>query len=408
MRKLATIQKVKTVEEIKGKDLIGLATFYNVGWKVIVQKQEIKPDDLVVYIEYDSVLPVNNPKFEFLKSRCYKAKVDGYKIGVMKMGGVVSEGIVFPLTILPNDASNYTEGQEVTSELGIRLYEDILEEMGNLVLSRRENHKITWYKRLIYKYLPWLAKKIWGGHASRAFPSYYVNKTDETRVQMFPFILDKFKGLEVVITEKLDGSSSTYLINDNNEFIIASRNRGISNFKIDKAISKYNSKETKKYDRGFEFVWEKIACKYDIAKKLKEYKSKNNKNIAIQGEIIGRGVQSNNYKLDNQELYIFNIFDIDNRKYFNYNEIIDFCYEFGFYPVPLIERRKLDFNTMDDLLKYSEDKSILNNQSTREGIVVRPSHQELDPENGMANMWSFKVINPQYLIILEKLGQNNE
>ena len=26
MRKLATIQKVKTVEEIKGKDLIGLAT----------------------------------------------------------------------------------------------------------------------------------------------------------------------------------------------------------------------------------------------------------------------------------------------------------------------------------------------------------------------------------------------
>ena len=39
-RQLATIQKIKNIENIEGKDKIGLASFYSTGWKVIVDKSE--------------------------------------------------------------------------------------------------------------------------------------------------------------------------------------------------------------------------------------------------------------------------------------------------------------------------------------------------------------------------------
>ena len=62
MRKLASIQRIKSLEPIEGKDRIELCTI--LGWDVIVQKGEFKEGDLVVYCEYDTVLPIK-PEFEF-------------------------------------------------------------------------------------------------------------------------------------------------------------------------------------------------------------------------------------------------------------------------------------------------------------------------------------------------------
>ena len=89
-RQLATIRRVSQVDDIPNKDRIGLAHID--GWTVIVQKADIHANDLVVFCEIDSVLP-DAEWCSFLK--------DSKHIKTMKMAGCLSQGIAFPLSILP-------------------------------------------------------------------------------------------------------------------------------------------------------------------------------------------------------------------------------------------------------------------------------------------------------------------
>lgn len=89
MRKLASIQRIESIDPIPGRDKIGLATVEN--WHVIVRLSDYIPGDLCVYVEIDSVLP-DKPEFEFLRSK-------KFRIRTMKMGQTISEGICFPLSI---------------------------------------------------------------------------------------------------------------------------------------------------------------------------------------------------------------------------------------------------------------------------------------------------------------------
>ncbi|MBQ7171918.1 MAG: hypothetical protein IJR89_06555 [Clostridia bacterium] len=89
MRQLASIKTVSNLLPIEGRDRIELAVID--GWSVIVKKDEFKIGDKCVYIEIDSVLP-EREEFEFLRSK-------NFRIKTMKMAGVVSCGICFPLSI---------------------------------------------------------------------------------------------------------------------------------------------------------------------------------------------------------------------------------------------------------------------------------------------------------------------
>ena len=113
MRKLASIKRIKSISPIKDKDLICLVSFYDSGWRVIARKNEVKENSLVIYVECDAVLPVK-PEFEFLRKSSFKSSVNGFKISVMKLGGQFSEGIIFPLSILPQD-KKYKEGEDVST-----------------------------------------------------------------------------------------------------------------------------------------------------------------------------------------------------------------------------------------------------------------------------------------------------
>jgi len=66
MRKLASIQKIKSLEPIDGADAIEKASV--LGWQLVVKKGDFKVDDLVVYCEVDSIMP-DKPEFEFLRPR---------------------------------------------------------------------------------------------------------------------------------------------------------------------------------------------------------------------------------------------------------------------------------------------------------------------------------------------------
>ena len=102
MRNMAYVVTVKDVKPIEGKDRIEYVSFKENDYSVIAQKG-LKTNDKVVYIEVDSILPVNK-KFEFLRSRCFKESLNGFLIKAMKMNGLYSFGIVFKPEDLGLDA----------------------------------------------------------------------------------------------------------------------------------------------------------------------------------------------------------------------------------------------------------------------------------------------------------------
>lgn len=154
MRKLASIQEIKAIEPIPGKDRIELAHVQ--GWTVVVQKGEYKPGDLTVYVEIDSVLP-ERPEFEFLRSKNFRIKTmklnsvseDGIKIPVF------SQGICFPVSILPGNvidpclSKDLLIDTDVTEFLGIKKYD----EYGDAALDEvSEDDAAKSLKRFMFKH----------------------------------------------------------------------------------------------------------------------------------------------------------------------------------------------------------------------------------------------------------------
>ena len=197
MRKLASIQTVNAVEPIPNADAIEKIRV--LGWWVVVKKGEHQPGDKLVYCEIDSLLP-ERPEFEFLRTSSFKpAQTDaagavtlpaGFRIKTVRLRGQVSQGICFPLSILPPGAPT-EEGADVTGLLGVLKWEPPLP-VGM------------------------------GGKVKGPFPGF-LPKTDETRVQVLESVLERNRGRTFYVTEKLDGTSFTAFLREG-QFGICSRN----------------------------------------------------------------------------------------------------------------------------------------------------------------------------------------
>ncbi len=215
-RKLAHIEKIEWIKPIEGKDRIVLAGI--LGWTVIVQKDQFKEGDKCIFCEIDSVFP-EKPEFEFLRSKKFRIKT-------MKMSGCLSQGICFPLSMLPD--GNYEIGDDVTELMGITQYEPTMDKEENDSNENTETKKkypaflmrMSWFRKLV------LPKK-----QAKGFPSF-ISKTDETRIQNAPFYLDL--DCKWVATEKVDGQSGSFTLQrvkgkhfwnkDTYDFAVCSRN----------------------------------------------------------------------------------------------------------------------------------------------------------------------------------------
>jgi len=334
MRKLASIQEIKSLEPIEGADAIEKATV--LGWQLVVKKGEFSVGDLCVYCEIDSLFP-DKPEFEFLKPR-------GMRIRTIRLRGQVSQGICFPLSILP---------------VGFEIAEDV---------DCSELLGITRYEMPIPAYL--------SGKIKGKFPSF-IPKTDETRVQVLQKVLDKYQGETCYVTEKLDGSSATYFVN-NGEFGVCSRN-------LELLEDEENS------------FW-KVARQMDIENKLRSL----NGNFAIQGELIGEGIQGNKLKLRGQTLKIFNIFDIDRFEYLPFYQFIDYAKRLDLPTVPILYTDHKLLNNIEAIVQFATIKSSFNKDVWAEGIVIRPLVEKIDlllsVENFNNGRITFKAINPEFLL----------
>jgi len=341
MRKLATIRIIDDITPIDGADAIECAVVG--GWKVVVKKGEYQAGDLAIYCEIDSWIPHALAPFlsKGKEPRVFEG-VEGERLRTVKLRGQISQGLLLPMgtipkalgvTYYPPDA--YQEDTDVSELLGI----------------------VKWEKAIPAQ-LAGLAR----GNFPTAIP-----KTDQERVQNLVQEIAHAQGDEFEITEKLEGSSMTcYLIGD--EFGVCSRNLDL--------------KETE----GNSF-WATARAE-DIEAKMRELRVKSTfTDFAVQGELIGPGIQGNIYNLTKCEFRVFDVYDIQSGEYLNpfaRNLLVGMM---GIKHVPVLDAEFVLNTDVDGLLTMAESKSELADVQ-REGLVFKQN-------NGG---FTFKAISNAYLI----------
>jgi len=270
-----------------------------------------------------------------------------FRVRTCRLRGQISQGIAFPLHILTGVYSS-EEGTDVTEVLGIT------------------------------QYIPQIPACI-AGLVKGLFPTF-IPKTDETRIQVLQDVLTRYKGTPCYITEKVDGSSVTYYVKDG-EFGVCSRNL-----------------ELKEDDTNA--FWE-FAKKVNLKDKMLSLGT----NFALQGELIGAGIQKNNLRLPEKKVLFFNLFMINEYKYLDFVNFKSYLARLDLESVPIVNENFILIDNIDELVKLSVDKSLINNKVYREGIVIRPLSEIVDLQmaQGLNNgRVSFKVINPEYLLAYEE------
>ncbi len=358
MRHLASIQTISNIETIPGADSVELATVQ--GYKTIVQKNQFKIGELVVFFEVDSILP-KRPEFAFMEKHKYRVKV-------MKSPrlGVVSQGLVIP-----------TKDLMITTVTGELLPFD------SIAITLPE----TPYLSLIgcdvtallnvTKWEPFVETDAMG-LAKGTFPSF-IPKTDEIRLQSAMGCLEELKGEDIFITEKYDGTSLTaYQLLDSDQFGVCSRNQ-----------------ELKDGDNGY---WQ-VALKYSLPVRLREFCKKMDMSYAIQGELAGgKYGHGNPMCLSCNDLYVFNVYNITEHRYLDYLEFIETTRWLGLKTVTVLFKGKFD-HTIEQLEEFAKGL-YPGTKNPREGIVIRPTKEKFSKT--LMDRLSVKVINQDFALKFER------
>jgi hypothetical protein len=92
---------------------------------------------------------------------------------------------------------------------------------------------------------------------------------------------------------------------------------------------------------------------------LPEILAKYAHNIALQGELLGEGVQGNKYKLKGYCIKFFSVFNIDKSQYLAYREMVSVLTDFGLekHIVPIISEQFFLPETVDALESYVETEN---------------------------------------------------
>lgn len=349
MRKLATIQKVHSVKPIEGADFV--VRLGILGWTLVSQKGNFETDDLCVYFEVDSQLP-DTEEFDFMlegmseEDRANPDKVKkALRLRPKKIRKVVSQGLALPIKYFMHKLPKpFKEGDDVTEALGVTKYDPPEDST---------------------------PKEIEG-----KFP-FQIPKTDETRIQAVPEILNELNGVECYVSVKMDGQSLTFakLVDGSTGEVqnkVCTRNFALK-------------------DLDGNPHWN-MAKKLDIFNKLPN-------NFAIQGEFCGPGIQGNRLALKHTEFFAFQIWDISNARYLDFADFQSKCAEWGVTTVPIDNPSLIMVHGVDEILTMAMGK--YPNGFPREGIVIRPvieRKSKVLEEYGEHSRASFKAINTDFLL----------
>lgn len=364
MRKLATIRKISEINPIPGADAIEVATVG--GWKVVVKRGEFSVGDLAVYIEIDSWVPHELAPFlsKGQEPRVYNG-VLGERLRTVKLRGQVSQGLLLPVekVFLGADQRFWWSqvDADVTEALGIQKWE------AEIPAS--------------------LAGQVQG-----PFPSW-IRKTDQERCQnLVTEIFEENAGAKYEVTIKLDGSSMTVFARgtaDESDPSLVQIQSGVCSRNLWLKVNEENASNT----------LVSVAVKSGLLGILEDMARNGDGNFAVQGEIMGPGIQGNRENLKTHQFFVFDIQNVDEGAYLDPGArsllMLD-LYARGVNPemvkhVPIVAHSAelldtLGIKNVEDLLKFADGKSL--NHQVREGLVFK----RID------GGFSFKAISNQFLL----------
>jgi len=324
---LVYIGKIIDIQPIEGADFIVSATVVcgpGGRWRGVCKKEEFQVGDLCNVFLPDSVIPEQDA-LSFMKSSNWRVKMRRFK-------GAPSEVLIVTNNIIgdPYNVFDWNSvGRDITKLNGVTKY---------------------------HKPVPANLQ----GKAKGEFPGF-IPKTDEPNYQN----AEGQEGVEILIgkpyyiTEKADGSSTT-AFKYKGQFGVCSRNWEL--------------------ERNEENGYWKVAIQHKLEERLPE-------GYAIQWETCGPKIQSNPMGFTSVLGLAFSVYNIQDRRYLELEEFIDFCTELKFPMVHILEHEQ-SFS-IENLEILGE--GTYNNGKQREGVVVRSTTNLLGHKPV-----SFKVINLNY------------
>jgi RNA ligase (TIGR02306 family) len=342
-RKMAEIVRIKEVIPHPNADLLDIARVG--GWNVVIKKGDFSTGDLAIYLSIDSWVPHELAPFlsKGQDPRDYNG-VKGERLRTVKLRNVVSQGLLLPVDKV-NDTPfivgwyhldgigtmvMVSEGQDVTECLNIQKWEAPIPAQ--------------------------LAGQVHG-----PFPTQYMPKTDQPRIQSFYDEIVEFgedKTYEVSL--KIDGTSCTI-------------------FKVDNIL--------RCCSRNLELKINEENANNSLIRIANEIGSKIPNNMAFQMEVYGEGIQGNKEKIKGQTYAIFDVYDIEHQRYLAPKDRRSLCQQLDLNHAPILEEHAPMPLSVDDALAMATGPSI--NAKLREGIVFKCNE---DPS------FSYKAICTEWLL----------
>jgi len=348
MRKLVTVRKISAIESIDGADKIEKVVVD--GWNMVAQKgiHEVGKD--ILFFEIDSFLPESDVRFEsFMKfgTRTFDG-VKGHKVKTIRLKGVYSQGIIMPLSEFP-EITDPQEDVDYAEIVGV----------------------VKWEKPEVVGY---------NGDAKGTFP-WFLHKSDQERIQnLYGKLSQTNYNTKFVGTLKMDGSSITvFYVNgekyNNQEFGYCSRNQELKLPIIDGTET---PDEQGKFFRG--------ANNSKLFGKVISLHQKFGSYYAIQGELVGAGIQGNFEKFDTYQVFAYNIFDIEKQEYVDYNTFTQMAEAIDLQICPVVyEEQYILQESLEDILAMANGTGL--KADYREGLVWKQVDGNLQ----------FKAISNRYL-----------
>lgn len=346
-RQLVTIRKVEDVTKHPNADRLKIVT---IGlWKIITTI-DLKINDEVLFFEIDSMLPIADERFKFLAGRNEKKikNISYSRLRTMRLRGELSQGLIIPVS-------------------------EFKKEIDEFLSSSNELSLQSILKVVKYELPSWMNKKDKNIEIGGSFPSY-IPKTNQERIQnSVRQYIDAYSNNETFeASYKLHGSSITISTKDN-KLEICSRNYSL---KIPN-VFEWN-------DIHNHFI--RTAIDSGIVFKLILFHSATKRNIALQGELFGEGINANFENIKGLDINIFDIYDIDEKCYLLPEDRIKLLEEIGVKSIPIYDKCfKLPKNPYD-CLKEADGESAYNGKF-REGLVFKSNTRD----------FSFKAVSNRFL-----------
>lgn len=336
-RAMASMRRIDAITPIEGADRI--ETAHIGGWTCVVGKADgFREGDLCVFMEVDTFLPADDDRYASFAERGVKEMIvngavkKGHVLRTARLRGVYSQGLVLkPQDVLPSSIPEsayeqmYERKTNLTALCGVCEFDPIrTTEQGNMDILR--------------KYDPWVAPR-----------------TDAERIQnVSEDVFNLAKRADYYASVKVDGTSITMLYDPRyNKVRLCSHNNELG------------------YEKGFGKQVYEQAEEQGILKFLND-----NPGVTCQMEAAGPKINGNRLNLKAMKLFVFSVWDTNERKYLNPYQLFDFANDVAVHKidpnnmVPQLFINLNDYATTIDLIDYVDGLRGHVTDRLDEGLVI--------------------------------------